>query len=31
MRWSRAGAERMLVIRTAVMTNAMDSLWHHAA
>jgi hypothetical protein len=31
MRWSRAGVERMLVIRTAVMTRAMDSLWEQAA
>jgi hypothetical protein len=31
MRWSRAGAERMLVIRGAVMTNSMDTLWAKAA
>jgi hypothetical protein len=27
MRWSRAGAERMLLIRAAVMTNNFDARW----
>ena len=31
MRWSRSGAERMLVIRAAVMQDAFDALWQRAA
>jgi hypothetical protein len=31
MRWSRAGAERMLVIRGGVMNNSIDTLWTQAA
>lgn len=31
MRWSRSGAERMLVIRAAVMQGSFDALWHRAA
>jgi hypothetical protein len=31
MRWSRAGAERMLVIRAAVMQGNFDALWQRAA
>jgi len=31
MRWSRAGAERMLVIRAAVMQDSFDALWQRAA
>jgi hypothetical protein len=31
MRWSRPGAERMLVIRSAVMDHAFDALWAAAA
>jgi hypothetical protein len=31
MRWSRAGAERMLVIRSAVLADAFDDLWAAAA
>lgn len=31
MRWSRPGAERMLVIRAAVLQGAFDTLWQHAA
>jgi len=31
MRWSRPGAERMTIIRSAVMTNSLDQLWEHAA
>jgi hypothetical protein len=30
MRWSRPGAERMLVIREAVMGNAFDQIWEAA-
>lgn len=31
MRWSRTGAERMTVIRAAVLTNSLDQLWQQAA
>ncbi len=31
MRWSRSGAERMVVIRNAVMTDTLDELWQSAA
>lgn len=31
MRWSREGAERMLTIRTAVLTQQFDALWEQAA
>jgi hypothetical protein len=31
MRWSRQGAERMLTIRTAVLTKHFDDLWEQAA
>lgn len=31
MRWSRSGAERMMLIRNAVMTDTLDELWHSAA
>jgi hypothetical protein len=31
MRWSRSGAERMLVIRAAVMQDSFDVLWQRAA
>lgn len=31
MRWSRAGAERMVVIRAAVMQGSFDVLWRRAA
>jgi hypothetical protein len=31
MRWSRPGAERMLVIRAAVLQGGFDTLWQHAA
>jgi len=31
MRWSRPGAERMLVIRSAVLTQSFDTLWHAAS
>jgi hypothetical protein len=31
MRWSRPGAERMLVIRAAVMQDSFDDLWQRAA
>lgn len=31
MRWSRSGAERMLIIRAAVMQNSFDALWRRAA
>ena len=31
MRWSRAGAERMMVIRSAVMTDSFDDIWAAAA
>lgn len=31
MRWSRPGAERMLVIRAAVLQGAFDDLWQRAA
>jgi hypothetical protein len=30
MRWSRSGAERMLVIRAAVMQDSFDALWQRA-
>jgi hypothetical protein len=30
MRWSRAGAKRMLVIRGAVMAHTFDALWDAA-
>ena len=31
MRWSRSGAERMLAIRAAVLSNSLDTLWAAAA
>jgi len=31
MRWSRKGAERMLIIRAAVMSHTLDDLWEQAA
>ena len=31
MRWSRAGAERMLLIRAAVLHDNFDALWQRAA
>jgi hypothetical protein len=31
MRWSRKGANRMIVIRTAVLSNTFDDLWQAAA
>lgn len=31
MRWSRAGAERMVCIRSAVLTHSLDALWQSAA
>ncbi len=31
MHWSRQGAERMLIIRAAVMQNTFDALWQRAA
>jgi hypothetical protein len=31
MRWSRPGAERMLVIRAAIMQESFDDLWRRAA
>ena len=31
MRWSRPGAERMLVIRAAVLAGSFDDLWAAAA
>jgi len=31
MRWSRAGAERMMLIRSAVMTDSLDEIWAAAA
>jgi hypothetical protein len=31
MRWSRSGAERMLVIRAAVLQDSFDTLWQRAA
>lgn len=31
MRWSRAGAERMVTIRAAVMADTFHDLWHQAA
>jgi hypothetical protein len=31
MRWSRPGAERMLVIRAAVLQGSFDTLWQRAA
>jgi hypothetical protein len=31
MRWSRPGADRMLVIRAAVLQGAFDTLWQRAA
>lgn len=30
MRWSRPGAERLLPIRTAILSNRFNQLWHHA-
>ncbi len=30
MRWSRPAAERMLVLRAAVLSNAFDALWASA-
>jgi hypothetical protein len=30
MRWSRAGAERMVMIRSAVLSNQFDTLWQAA-
>lgn len=30
MRWSRTGAERMLILRGAVLDGSFDSLWHVA-
>jgi hypothetical protein len=29
MRWSRAGAQQMILIRSALMTNSLDALWPH--
>jgi hypothetical protein len=31
MRWSRPGAERMLPIRTAILSHAFDAWWQHAS
>ena len=31
MRWSRAGAERMLVIRSSILSDSFDDLWNLAA
>ena len=31
MRWSRPGAERMLIIRAAVLADTFDALWTVAA
>ena len=31
MRWSRSGAERMTIIRNAVMTDTLDEVWQSAA
>lgn len=31
MRWSRHGAERMMLIRSAVMTDCLDTFWAQAA
>lgn len=31
MRWSRSGADRMLLIRAAVLQGNFDTLWQHAA
>jgi hypothetical protein len=31
MRWSRPAAERMLIIRAAVLQDNFDTLWHRAA
>jgi len=31
IRWSRAGAEQMLLIRAAVLDDSFDNLWHLAA
>jgi len=31
MRWSRAGAERMLVIRSSILSDSFDVLWNLAA
>jgi len=31
MRWSRAGAERMIPFRAAVLDNSFDARWSHAA
>jgi hypothetical protein len=30
MRWSRPNAERMLLIRSAVLSNQFDTLWRAA-
>lgn len=30
MRWSRAGAKRMLPVRAAIMTGRFDEVWHEA-
>ena len=30
MRWSRPGAERLLPIRTAILSNRFDQLWQQA-
>jgi len=30
MRWSRAGAERLIPIRTAIMSNRFDAIWNRA-
>ena len=30
MRWSRLGADRMLVVRAAVLSNSFDDLWRAA-
>lgn len=31
MRWSRVGAERLLPIRTAIMSHSFDAWWHNVA
>jgi hypothetical protein len=31
MRWSRAAAERMMILRAAVLSDTFTSLWHAAA
>ena len=30
MRWSRRGAERLLPVRTAIMSGRFDNMWHLA-